>query len=142
MEDKNLELIGKISELHMEMQTAKVVQSQEMDEAKLACAKKLRLLDLEAKDQYKRDNRHSLAFKGSSRLTKIGGNSLARSGKYSQASDEPGGSKNRFSVVNDLLEADKEMNGEEFSDVYAGFEYTEAQEMSEPREKLYLKVLT
>ena len=33
------------------------------------------------------------------------------------------------------------MNGDDFNDVYAAFNFEEAQEMSEPREKLYLKVL-
>ena len=59
-----------------------------------------------------------------------------------QASKEdPDPSKNRFSVVNQLIAADQEMNGDDFNDVYAAFNFDEAQEMSEPREKLYLKVL-
>ena len=84
-----------------------------------------------------RDNRNSLAFKASSRLSKVGPIGLMR-----QASKEdPDPSKNRFSVVNQLIAADEEMNGDDFNDVYAAFNFEEAQEMSEPREKLYLKVV-
>ena len=100
-------------------------------------AKKLKILDLEAKEQHKRDHRNSFAFMASSRLSKVGPIGL----KKQASKEDPDPSKNRFSVVNQLIAADEEMNGEEFNDVYAAFNFDEAQEMSEPREKLYQKVL-
>ena len=44
--------------------------------------------------------------------------------------------------MQDLVTADQELNGGEFEDVYENFQYPEAQDLSETREKLYLKLLT
>ena len=44
--------------------------------------------------------------------------------------------------MQDLVTADQELNGGEFEDVYENFQYPEAQDLNETREKLYLKLLT
>ena len=48
----------------------------------------------------------------------------------------------RFTVMKDLVTADKELNGFDFEDKFSPFEFTEAMELTDTREKLYLKILT
>ena len=40
-----------------------------------------------------------------------------------------------------IVKEDNNLNGDEYQDVFAIFEYPEAVEMNDTREKLYLKVL-
>lgn len=67
-----------------------------------------------------------------SRFTQAGGPGLALK------KDAP----TRFTVMNELVEVDAQINGEEYVDVFKQFNFPAAMtELSDTREKLYLKVL-